>query len=109
MGIQDRFIKQFVGCEMRFAKWTQDRSWITGFPQRETSFSMERFCLTGFAWLCEVKDTRPADLISHHASPLGPWAIQVILVSPKLSICRTEILLPAVNICKVLECEGYYC
>lgn len=50
----------------------------TGFPQRETSFDIERFCLTGFAWVCKVKDTRPAALISYHAS-LGPWAIQVIL------------------------------
>lgn len=108
MGVQDRFQKEFTGCEKQFAKWTQDRSWITGFPQREASFNIERFCLAGFAWVCKVKDTRPAALISHHTSPLGPWAIQVILVSVKLSICRTEILLPAVNLCKVLECESDY-
>lgn len=75
----------------------------TGFPR-----NIERFCLTEFAWVCEVKDTRPAALISCHTS-LGPWAIQVILVSAKLSVCRTETLLPAVNTCKVLEHEGYYC
>lgn len=109
MGVQDRFQKEFIGCEKQFAKWTEDRSWITGFAQRETSFSVERFCLTGFAWVCKVKDSRPAALVSYHASPLGPWAIQVILVSVKLSTCRTEILLPAVNICKELKWGGYYC
>lgn len=98
--------KKEVICRKESVKWTQDGSWIPDFP-KERLLLIHKGLFNRLCMGLQGKDTRLAALISYHASPLGPQATQVIPVSLKIPICRTEILLPAVNVCKVLECEGY--